>query len=330
MHRSTRFFLGVFLLAAAFGISPFFIPPAIAQSPPAESETIPDLDALIRDMREKGPRCMEQWGDFTQTMTVTYQKFDMDGKVKSRSQRTYEVFVPEFILYRRKGSFDVPVLLVAQDGVPVPPDKQEKERKKATRDLEKFAQEFDESKRESNKTGKEKTGSTFQVSPRERTKYFIYNSMFGGTNVLSPSDIFFYADFGAARRETLDGRETVVVEFRVRPDWKFDKSMRYVGQLEGLVWIDVRDRTLVRLEGWQRTPGKGEAFLSNPRPAKAPVLYEQVRVADGIWFPSRHWLFADATTTMFNSFKNTEVMVEHSNYRRFRSQVIVMDEEEKK
>jgi hypothetical protein len=317
--------LAVGALAAALGLLPGFIPPAaiFAQSPPAVDDAIPDLDALIRDMREKGPRCHGEMGDFTLTFTFFHRKFEKNGKTRE-SLKSFEVFAPES--YRnRKSSFRAPILLVAENGMPVAPEKLAKERENLTRELDEF-------ERDPNKSAKKKKGTAFYVSPGETKQYAGFTSkqgVFAGTNALSPSVILSYADFGAGRRETLDGRETVAVEFRVQPDWKFDKSISYVAQLEGIVWIDVRDRTLVRLEGWQRTWGKGRAFLSNPRPAKAPVLYEQMRVADGVWFPRHSRLFDDATTTMFASLENAEVGVEYGNYRRFRSEITVTDDEEK-
>jgi hypothetical protein len=320
-----RFRLAVGALAAALGLLPGFIPPAsiFAQSPPATGETIPDLDGLIRDMREKGPRCHGEMGDFTLTFTFFHRKFEKNGKTRE-SSKSFEVFAPES--YRnRKSSFRAPILLIAEDGTPVAPDKLAKERENLTRELDEF-------ERDPNKSAKKKKGTAFYVSPGETKQYAGFTSkqgLFAGTNILSPSLILEVAEFGAGKREMLDGRETVAVEFRVRPGLKFDKPVGYVAQLEGIVWIDVRDRTLVRLEGWQRTPGKGTAFLLNPRPAKAPVLYEQVRVADGVWFPRRSRLSDDATTTMFASLENAEVGVDYDNYRRFRSEITVTDDEEK-
>lgn len=319
MFLRSRLTAGV--LAAAFGIAPCFIPPVIAQSPPATGEAIPDLDALIRDMREKGPRCLAQLGDYTLTFTFYSRKFEKDGKTKTDS-RTFEVFAPDS--YRdRKSSFRAPILLVAENGVPVPPDKLVKEREKLTRELDEF-------ERNPNASGKRKKGTSFGMSPGEPKSYGGFTSksgLFSGKTALSVSVILNNADFGAGRRETLDGRETVAVEFRVRPGLKFDKEIGYVAQVEGIAWIDVQDRTLVRLEGWQQTPGTGGAFLSNPRPGKPPVFFEQIRVADGVWFPRRQWLRDDAVTTMFGSLENAEVGVDFENYHRFRSEVTVTDDD---
>ncbi len=315
--------LAVGALAAVLGFLPGFIPPApvFAQSPPVTGETIPDFDALIRDMREKGPRCHGEMGDFTLTFTFFHHRFEKKGRAKDTS-RTFEVFAPDS--YRnRKSAFRAPILLVAEDGVPVASGKLAKEREKLTREL-------DELERNPNKSGKKKNGTSFSLSPGEPKTYAGFTSkigIFAGSNALSPSLILEYAQFGAGRRETLNGRETVAVEFRVKPGLSFEKSVGYVAQLEGMVWIDVQDRVLVRLEGWQRKPAKGTGFLSNPRPENVPVLYEQLRIEDGIWFPRRQRLRDDATTTMFASLENAEVGVEYDNYRRFRSEVTVTDDD---
>lgn len=323
MRRSTRFSFGFFLFVAAFGIASFFIPSAIAQSPASDAATS-DLLALLRDMHEKGPRCHGQMGDFTLTFTFFHHRFEKKGRAKDTS-RTFEVFAPDS--YRnRKSTFRAPILLVAEDGVPVAPGKLAKEREKLTREL-------DELERNPNKSGKRKNGASFSLSPGEPNTYAGFTSsvgIFAGENALSPSLILEVSQFSAGHRETLDGRETMVVEFRAKPGLNFDKPLRYMAQLEGLIWIDVKDRVLVRLEGWQRTRSKGTGFLSNPRPENVPVLYEQLRIEDGIWFPRRQRLRDDATTTMFSSLENAEVGVEYENYRRFRTEVIVTDEEEKK
>ncbi len=314
--------VGAFALAAVLGF-PFAFSPVAAQSP-ASGEAAPDVAALVRDMQEKGPRSHAQIGDFTMTFTSFRREFGKDGKVKENT-RTFEVYVPDSY-QNRKSTFRAPLLLTAEDGQPVPSDKIAKER-------EKLARELDEFERDPNKTGKRRNGTSFSVSPGESKTYrgFSASSGFFGkkVNALAPSVILDNVEYGAGRRETVNGREMVAVEFRAKPGRTFDKPVAYMSQLEGIVWIDVQDRTLARLEGWQRTPGKGTAFLSNARPAKAPVYYEQVRVAEGIWFPFRKWLFDDATTTMFPNLENGEVGFEFTNYRRFRSDVTVSDDEEK-
>jgi hypothetical protein len=233
--------------------------------------------------------------------------------------------VPES--YRnRKSHFQAPVLLIARNGAPVSPGKLAKERENLTRELNEFERDPDHS-------GRGKNGVTFSMSGGAVRNYGGFKSrtgLMGGTVVLSPSLIVNNAEFGAGRRETLNGRDTMVLEFRVKPGLKLDREVAYVGKVEGVVWIDVQDRTLARLEGWQRRDSLGGASVSVPRHVRPHVYFEQIRVADGIWFPRRLWLRDDETTTMFKSIKYAEVGVEYENYRRFRTEIIVTDEEEKK
>jgi hypothetical protein len=116
------------------------------------------------------------------------------------------------------------------------------------------------------------------------------------------------SEFSAARRESLEGREMIVLDFQPNPDAPLDGEVRYLALLSGTVWIDAQERVLLRAEAWPR-----ELVARTGKPA---LLYEQLRLPDGYWLPRLAQLNCAAHRAVFGKL-GVDYSFEFADYKRF-------------
>lgn len=113
---------------------------------------------------------------------------------------------------------------------------------------------------------------------------------------VTPTDFLVWHEFYAPRRATYNGREAILLNFRPRAGYVFDRTNvrfpegveefgRVMGRLGGRLWIDARDRVLVRLEA---APAEEVAQGDAPDP-NAPLGFELTRLPNGTWAPLVNW-----------------------------------------
>ena len=97
-----------------------------------------------------------------------------------------------------------------------------------------------------------------------------------------PVSIFPASDFSMLRMESLRGREMVVLRFTPKP---IKDSKKFLSQLEGEVWIDLKDKSLARLDAKlseRHKVGGGFLFPAYLEPGTSIVI-ESAPLSNGIW-----------------------------------------------
>jgi len=97
-----------------------------------------------------------------------------------------------------------------------------------------------------------------------------------------PVSLFRAADFSMLRMESLKGRELVVLRFTPKP---IKGSKKFLSQLEGEVWIDLKDKSLARLDAKlseRHKVGGGFLFPAYLEPGTSIVI-ESAPLSNGIW-----------------------------------------------
>lgn len=97
-----------------------------------------------------------------------------------------------------------------------------------------------------------------------------------------PRSIFRASDFSMLRMERLRGREMVVLRFSPKP---IKDSKKFMSQLEGEVWIDLKDKSLARLDAKlsdRYKVGGGFLFPAYLEPGTSIVI-ESAPLPNGIW-----------------------------------------------
>lgn len=272
----------------------------------AKAET-PDVPALLMEVALREEAMLARRLEYTWTAKVTDRELGGRGEVRKESSSVYEVY-PVRGEFARK--------LLARDGAPVSRERADKELRKAADRLEKAAR--DEQKRatqpppptperEQNPAGLPSFG--FSTGHRE-------SNGFSSTEIsMSVWRFFRYCEFYGPRREALNGRESIVLDFRPRADFRpADELQRPYARLRGRVWIDAADRAVARLEAWP-----DEAPTSPAAAAREPsVVFEHARLREGLWLERLVRIKTYGHKEIFNGIE-LDFTKEVTDFKRFNS-----------
>lgn len=268
-----------------------------AQTTPPQTVSV---DELIKDTlaHGKGDKLLTE---YTYTLRWRERRTDKKGQVKETAE-LYESYIPTL---RRQGNTNTVLLKLTEDGVPLSPEKVEKERQKAA---ERLLKAEADSQKQNNRTP-----ASFGELPSKGAYFMIrVGRTFGSDVQLSVRALLEGCEFGNLRRTRLAEREALALDFRPLPDARFPDELRYVGQLAGTIWIDPEERVLMRAEGW---PVESEA-----RTGKPALLYEQMRLPDGYWLPRQAQLNGDTHRAFFERAGNklgVDYSFEFADFKRF-------------
>jgi hypothetical protein len=284
------------------------IPKSCVSLSPAAIDPTVNVPALVKEAICKGSGDMLI--DYTYVVDSVKREKDRKGKVVKEERITYEVFIPTL----KSGARTRGVLVVtSRNQVQVPPDKLQKERVKAAEQIEK----------EENKIARETpsvsevnlTPITGMMPLGQYTRSGINRLSLGVRRAgvsLAITTFLRNSELSLTRRETIDGRETLIFSFTPRPGAQFAENEKYVAQLRGEIWIDVPDRIVTRLIGWP---------VSTPAEEPPAVYVEMMRLPHhGIWFPHVTRINGADYPNLFDGL-TTDVTSTYSNYIRFSIEV---------
>jgi hypothetical protein len=253
-----------------------------------------NIPALIRDALDNG-KGSQLLTEYTYTMKLSERRTNNKGEVKETVE-TYESYIPTL---KVQGNTAAVLLKLTDKGAPLSEEKIEKERQKAAEQLLKANAEA------------QKQNGRLPVEPvRSKGAYFTMRlGQFFGRDLRIDMRVLMQAsEFSAARRESLEGREMIVLDFQPNPDAPLDGEVRYLALLSGTVWIDAQERVLLRAEAWPR-----ELVARTGKPA---LLYEQLRLPDGYWLPRLAQLNCAAHRAVFGKL-GVDYSFEFADYKRF-------------
>jgi hypothetical protein len=309
------------LLGAGAAFAPARAQPPARESSPgtrAKAEIPADLSqldarALIREVAQSERAMQARRLEYTWTAKVTDREVNKRGEVKKETLKVYEVYPVRGEFVRK---------LVSENGVPVSPQEAQKQFKQAVANLEKAAREEEQ-----------RTGTTTAAAPPPRaaadengiptfgfTNGFKFrNGLSTGEFSFAPWRVFRAGEFFDPRRESLGGREMIVLDFRPRADFvPANDLQKPYAKLGGRVWIDVGDRTLARLEAWPLAPNArgAPAPATGARPNESSIIYAETRLPDGMWLQSLLRINTTAHKAVFNGVhvNNTK---EAGDFKRF-------------
>lgn len=264
----------------------------------ASPQQTPDVPALIKAAAENG-RKSKLLAEYTYIWR-TQQTEEKKGKHK-QSSITYEAYMPTL---KNKGTTRFVMIKTKQDDQPLPPDKLEKERQRGIERLMKAEEDAQQINRQHQEEPPANSiGVYFSLS---------VNRLFGGDVALNIKTILQSCDFNSLRQETIDGRPAIALDFRPKPDAKFEKEEAFLAQSVGTIWIDAKDKIVARVEGW---PNK-----SSERKAQPAFVYKQMRLDDGVWLPSSIQINGLTYRELFGKL-NTDYLSDFTDYKRFGSEV---------
>ena len=262
-----------------------------------------DVPALVKETICKGAGDM--MNEYTYVMNIVRREIKKAG-IEEKTW-TYEVFVPTL----KGGSHSKGVLvLTSRDGVAVPPDELEKNRLRAAHRLEDEEEKIS-GQRVSTETKVVPVNGMLPLGTYDRLNR-------AGSATLDVNTFLTNGELTLLRRETQNGRETLVFRFSPRVNAQFKDNEKYISQLTGEISIDVNDRILTRLVAWPSIANAENTSAQTTRPPA--VNMEMLRLNTGVWLPALIRVNGVDYPKLFSGGE-VDVKATYSNYVRFSTEI---------
>lgn len=243
--------------------------------------------SLLEEIEKNGAAMARRLGEYTYSLRKVRRTFDKKGRLRGEEYKDYEA-------YPVKGQHAL--VQMSANGTRATIDRVELDRKHATEALIKNEEENLANK--AAQQGYWGAGIDGFVQGKQ-----IYLS-------INPAHFFRACEFSAPRLVLLDGRETIVLDYRPRPEAQLSLEKDWVQKMTGSVWIDAADKVLIRLEGLAQTNTIATA-------QRTPnLVYQQQQISAGLWAPVLIRLNSGGEADLFRGLNN-DVWFEFSNFKRF-------------
>jgi hypothetical protein len=265
---------------------------------PTASETF-DIAALMRDVSRNQDVLEERTAEYSFVQKETTREINDRGELKKETVRVYEVFPI--------ANHEPVTKLISEDGVVLSGERAATEEKRAADEIEKAEKESTQNKekqqrREAERAQKRGSGKAEEEDP-------------------GISQFLRACEFVAPRRERFRDRETIVFDFRPRPNFQpANRSEALVSKLVGVIWIDPVDKQVIRMEARLAEGFKmGGGLLVSLKPGAAMVM-EQKRMDDGVWLPRLAHFNLSIRVLLFGGGDINKTF-EWSDYKHFKGAV---------
>ncbi|PYS76477.1 MAG: hypothetical protein DMF66_14495, partial [Acidobacteria bacterium] len=266
--------------------------------PPSDSTL--DIPALLRELSKNQDADDKRINDYTFTQKVTERELNDRGELKKEKVSVYEVYPVADYGWVRK--------LVSENGVPLPPERTAKEEKRVGEELEKAEREAPKNREKREQKRAERRAKRKAKGEGEGE---------GGDDDVNISTFLRACEFVSPRRERFRDRDVIVFDFRPRAGFRpSNTGESIVSKLSGVIWVDPAERQVTRLEARLVDSFKvGGGLLASIKSGSA-FVFEQTRLADGVWLPRFAQVNASARVMLFAglSINQTE---EYGDYKRF-------------
>ena len=271
--------------------------------PPADATL--DIPALLRDLSKNQEETDKRINDYTFTRKVTEREMDDKGVLKKEKVTVYEVYPFTGYGWVQK--------LVSENGVALTPERE-------ARELKRVAEELEKAEREAPKRTEKRERERAERRAKRRAQAARSGAKAEGAEDEDDVEISTFlraCEFFSPRRERFRDRDVIVFDFRPRAGFKpSNRGESLVSKLSGVIWIDPAERQVMRLEArLVETFKMGGGLLASVKPGSA-FLFEQTRLADGIWLPRYSQVNASARVMLFAGMSINETN-EFSDFKRF-------------
>ncbi len=232
---------------------------AVFDFPKVSGEPLPDIAKLLTELQSNEDEVEKLLDQYSYTQRSIKREIGKDGVLRDVESETYQLSFYKGNRIRR---------LIEKNGKPLKPSEQEDADKDAGKRVEEIEKQIakDEKRAQSN-----------SGPPSEEGRRISIAEVLRASKLLSP------------RRERFRGRDCVVFDFEPDPDFDYKnaKSMlKFFGKTAGVMWIDEKDKQVVRLEAYLFDSFKIGGGLVAKLKKGASFTLEQERLNDEIWLPS--------------------------------------------
>jgi hypothetical protein len=268
---------------------------ALFNYPKIAGEPLPDIPALLQQLKENEDQVDELLEKYTYTQTETRREITSDGQVRDKESNTFEMTFYKGNRIKR---------LVSKNGKPLTPDEESDENKrieKRIRDIEKKEAE------KARKEAREREVAQDSSGPPDDER---------GQRI-SVADVLRASKLVNPRRERFRGRDVIVFDFEPLPGYKPQKNFeKFFGKTAGAIWVDAADKQVARVEARLVESYKVGGGLLASLKEGATFVIEQDRINNEIWLPSRADINLGLKVLLVKGI-NVNSVVNYGNYKRF-------------
>ena len=256
---------------------------AAARQDSMATRPMPDIKQLLSDVLENQKQLESLVDQYSCTENEEVRELEKNGQLKKTIVKEYMDFYLGGQLVRRE---------VKKDGKPLTPDEQKKEDGR----IEKRIQEYDKKKSEDDDAKK-----------KER---------------IDVSTFLRSSNFTHPRWEQFRGHEVIVFDFAPNPGYKpQNRTEGLLHKLDGTLWVDDRNRQVVRLEAHLSDSFKlAGGLLASIRKGSSLVI-EQAKTNNEVWLPSYVEAHFSARLLLVSSALG-DYTSKFSDYKKFRVETV--------
>ena len=280
-----------------------FVPRISTSDGPRVSEPASlDISQLIRECDRQGTAMHARLPEYTYIQTRVLRELDERGKL-SQHINAYEAY-PIIIHGNRRHI----ISQISENGSPISPKRLKQERQKAAKEIE----------------SAERDGSPqFRGTPSPSAERYVSAGIglgLAGEGVwIGVSQFLRQCHFGAPRYDRLSDRNMIALDIDSCQGNVTDPRELYLTRISGVVWIDPVDKVVARLEAWPKKAATNQNNDSEHQDSET-IVYEQMRLPNGLWVPKRIRLNAIGKAALFNG-TDKDMTFEFSQYQRFNIEV---------
>ena len=259
------------------------IEPMAAQQ---EARPLPDVDVLMHEVEDQQKVAEGKEKDYLYRENEEVQELDKNGAVKTTETKAYDIFWVEGVVVRR---------LVSEDGEELT----EKEKAKEAEAVDKEVKKARDRKAKAEQQGK-------VTDPN-------------GDEEITVPRMLQLGSFSNPRRQTVNGRSTILVDFTGDPKAKTHNPMESaIHDLQGTVWVDEADRAVEHMEFHFFNDFKlGGGLLVNVKKNTSFSL-TQTKVNDEVWLPQELSADGQARVLLLMNL-NGRLRIHDGEFRKFRA-----------
>lgn len=257
--------------------------------PQISSEPLPDIAALLKQLQDNEDKTDAILENYSFTQKIISRELGKDGILREKESETYQLSFFKGNRIRR---------LIEKNNQPLNAGEQADEDKNVQKEVAKIEKQIAKKEADSVSSG----DNNRRISIAETLRASLLKN---------------------PRRERFRGRDVIVFDFEPNPkfDLKNAKSMlKFFGKVGGVMWIDEKDKQVVRIEATLMDSYKiGGGLLANLKKG-ATFTLEQERVNNEIWLPSLIDVNLSVKVFLVKGI-NLNQVVKSYNYSKFKTEV---------
>ena len=228
---------------------------AAFEFPKLSNEPLPDVTALLIDVRANADHLEELLDTYSYTQKQISREVGKDGVLREKESETIQLSFYKGNRIQR---------LIEKNGKPL----SEKEQNKVDEDVQKRVEEIEKDVAKNGANADRESERLRRISIAEVLK---------ASKLINP------------RRERFRGRDMIVFDFEPDPDYDLSKAesmLKLIGKIAGVVWIDEKDKQVARVEASMADNFNVGGGLVARLKKGSSFMIEAERVNEEIWLPS--------------------------------------------